>query len=71
MPRLSEQKMVCQVCGKTKNLPVCCGKTMEMDKALFFCPTCGNEKKIPACCHKEMRVQTRVLDIKKEIFGIM
>jgi hypothetical protein len=71
MSRLSEQKLVCQVCEKTRSLPVCCGRTMEIDKSLFFCPTCGNEKKLPVCCKKEMRVQTTVVDIKKEIFGIL
>ena len=68
MPRLSEQEFYCNLCRKTKQLPVCCGRTMEKDNLLFFCPTCDREIEIPRCCEKVMEVKTKVLDIKKEIF---
>ena len=68
MPRLSEQELNCPICGKTKQIPFCCGRNMEKDEVLFFCPICDREISTPRCCDKDMEVRTKVLDIKKEIF---
>jgi hypothetical protein len=69
MPRVSEQELFCSTCGKTKRLPFCCGKTMQIDKHLFFCETCGKETQFPVCCNESMVIRKKVLDLKKQIFG--
>ena len=69
MSCLSEQELFCPTCQKIKKIPVCCGKTMERDNMIFFCTTCDREVTVSLCCSNEMHLRTKVLDIKKEIFG--
>lgn len=70
MACLREEVLYCDACGKTKELPKCCGRVMDFDTDSFFCTTCGREiTNTIKCCKKVMSVRYKVRNIKKEIFG--
>ena len=69
MTKVVEQELYCSLCGKTREIPQCCGKEMEYVDGLLFCSSCGREMRIPKCCNREMQVRNKVIDLKKEIFG--
>lgn len=71
MAKVVEQELYCTVCGATKDIPLCCGKEMELDGIILFCSTCGREIKVPRHCGKEMLIRNKVIDLKKEIFGTL
>lgn len=69
MARVLVKELFCTKCGKTKDIPMCCGTVTEYDRGVFFCTICPRELKALKCCLTEMVFRNRVRDIKKELFG--
>jgi len=70
MAFLSEQELVCTICNKKREMPVCCCKEMEYDQVVLFCEVCNKEIKPYKCCNQEMVIRKKVRDIKKELFKV-
>jgi hypothetical protein len=69
LPRLFEQELFCEKCGKSRGFPRCCSQDAEYDGEAFFCPVCHKVLKYPSCCGEAMVIRKKVLDVKKQIFS--
>ncbi|MEM4389386.1 MAG: hypothetical protein QXG98_01870 [Candidatus Micrarchaeia archaeon] len=47
-------KLKCSACGRTIDIPLCCGEEMVLEKGMLACEYCGKARDIPLCCGRKM-----------------
>jgi len=47
----------CSNCGKTVDVPDCCGKPMAEKESKLVCSSCGKSQEIANCCGKPMSIK--------------